>query len=395
MIAKKMKILFLATHPTQYSAPMFRKYSQDPDIEIEVFFYSLKGAEEYFDKDFNTSLKWDIDVMGGYKHTLLRNWSPFLKGKSFFSLINFRLFRNIRNSKPDVIISFCGYVYFSFWISIFVAKILRIPFYFGTDASSIESRDGSRLKPFLKKIILPWIFSFSKRILAPSCATIKFLKSIGIAESRIAYSPAVIDDIWWKTEAGIIDKDKSRRKYNIKSDELLYVFCAKLQNWKRPQDAINAFIKAGLKKSKLILIGEGNLKSSLIKTIQDNSVNEKIQLVGFKNQSELPEFFSMADFLILPSEYEPGGVVVIESMICGCVPILSDHVGHCYDFVEHGRTGFSFQRYSVDQLAEIFKSLEDGKYDLSELRRNATQKISSITLDNHLELTKKMIFQDS
>ena len=56
---------------------------------------------------------------------------------------------------------------------------------------------------------------------------------------------------------------------------------------------------------------------------------------------------------MLASEYEPFGVVVNESMLCGCPVIVSDRVGAKFDLVRDGETGFVFPMGDVGALSEL------------------------------------------
>ena len=47
-------------------------------------------------------------------------------------------------------------------------------------------------------------------------------------------------------------------------------------------------------------------------------IAERVRFLGFVNQSGLPETYCASDVLVLPSSYEPFGVVVNEAMLCGC-----------------------------------------------------------------------------
>ena len=60
---------------------------------------------------------------------------------------------------------------------------------------------------------------------------------------------------------------------------------------------------------------------------EELKVADRVRLLGFVNQSELPSVYRSSDVLVLPSEYEPFGVVVNEALLCGCVAAVSDRVG--------------------------------------------------------------------
>jgi len=108
---------------------------------------------------------------------------------------------------------------------------------------------------------------------------------------------------------------------------------AKLQPWKRPLDLLRAFVKANLPGAYLVFAGEGPLRAQLEAEAASLGVASRVRLLGFVNQSQLPAVYTASDLLVLPTEYEPFGVVVNEAMCCGCVPVASDGCGSACDLV--------------------------------------------------------------
>jgi glycosyltransferase involved in cell wall biosynthesis len=59
--------------------------------------------------------------------------------------------------------------------------------------------------------------------------------------------------------------------------------------------------------------------------------------------AELARILKMTDIVFVPSLSEPQGMVMLESMACGCITISSNREG-IKESVEHGRTGFLLDR---------------------------------------------------
>jgi len=72
--------------------------------------------------------------------------------------------------------------------------------------------------------------------------------------------------------------------------------------------------------------------------------------------TELAKIFKMTDILLAPSLSEPQGMVMLESMACGCVTISSNREG-IKESVEHGRTGFLLDQ--PENPDEALAQLED------------------------------------
>ena len=85
-----------------------------------------------------------------------------------------------------------------------------------------------------------------------------------------------------------------------------------------------------------------------------------MRFLGFKNQSELPAYYDLCEVFVLPSVFEPWGLVVNEVMNAGRAVIVSDQVGCAPDLVRHGENGFIFQAGNLADLAQaLTKVLEN------------------------------------
>ena len=135
------------------------------------------------------------------------------------------------------------------------------------------------------------------------------------------------------------------------------LFCAKLQPWKGPLDVLEAFARANVPNSYLVFAGDGPLRTSIEQRACELGVSERVRILGFVNQSQLPSVYCAADLLVLPSLYEPFGFVVNEAMLCGCPAAVSDRVGAKYDLVRQGETGYVFPAGDVDALAAILRDV--------------------------------------
>src|SRR5262249_28618297 len=133
-----------------------------------------------------------------------------------------------------------------------------------------------------------------------------------------------------------------------------------------PADLLCAFAQSNVPKSFLVFAGDGALRSSLEAEATSLGIAAKVKFLGFQNQSQLPEVYCGADLMVLPSDYEPFGVVVNEAMLCGCPVAVSDRVGAGYDLVEPGKTGFVFPAGDTAALGTV---LRDNLGDRDNLRR--------------------------
>ena len=355
MIANKYKVLIVASHPVQYAAPLFRLMAKHPQLDIQVAYCSLQGVEANFDSEFGVQVLWDIPLLDGYPWVQVKNNSFQPRLGHFFGLVNLDFWKLITKDKYDAVIVYAGYSYASFWIAALAAKLTRKKFLFSTDASKIEPRNKKLGKTWVKKLLLPFVFNLGDSILVSSTLGKEMVRSLGIPDKCIALTPSCVDNNWWISQANQVDIKKTRNQWNIPESSSVLLFCAKLQAWKRPQDALEAFSQANVQNSFLVFAGDGVMRKELESKSEALGIKDKVRFLGFVNQSKLPSVYRSANLFILPSEYEPFGVVVNEAMLCGCPAIVSDKVGAGYDLIRHGENGFIYPCGDIDALVKILQ----------------------------------------
>jgi len=138
------------------------------------------------------------------------------------------------------------------------------------------------------------------------------------------------------------------------------LFCAKLQPWKLPLDLLQAFAQANVPDSILVFAGEGPLRESLQSESSRLGCSQRVRFLGFVNPSQLPACYTAADLLVLPSEYEPFGLVVNEAMLCDCMAAASDQVGAARDLIQPVDPSYIYPCRDVPALASLLRrSLSD------------------------------------
>jgi glycosyltransferase involved in cell wall biosynthesis len=92
------------------------------------------------------------------------------------------------------------------------------------------------------------------------------------------------------------------------------------------------------------IIGEGPLRGQIETAIREHGLEGRVELLGYREQSELPAEYYAADLYLAPSVVGPKGArdglpnVVLEAMASGSVVVGSNAVG-IPEAVEDGETG--------------------------------------------------------
>lgn len=329
--------------------------AQDPRFDLRVAYCTLRGAEPGVDPEFEATVQWDVPLLDGYTWTRVPNRGS--GADSFWGLRNPKLRALVRDGRFDAVLCYVSYRRASFWIAYRAARSCGAAFLFGTDAASLAPRDGRSWKAAAKNYFWPFLFRLADQIIVPSSATAEMMSSLGIPDEKVTLTPFVVDNDWWSAQAARTDRNATRASWNISSDDLVVLFCAKLQPWKRPMDLLQAFARARPDRSVLVFAGEGPLREELRSAALALGVEDRVRFLGFVNQSLLPGVYASADVIVLPSEYEPFAVVVNEAMCCGCPVIASSNVGAVRDLIAPVTPDFIFPTGDVTTLARILDSV--------------------------------------
>jgi glycosyltransferase involved in cell wall biosynthesis len=385
MTERRYRVLLVASHPTQYGSPQFRQLAQHPQLEIQVAYCSLQGAEAAVDPDFGVPVSWDVPLLDGYSWMHVPNRSPFPGLGRFLGLLNPGLWKLIRRGGFDAVMIFTGYACASFWIAVAAAKSNGTAVLFGTDATTLRPRGAQAWKVPLKSVLLPIIFRLADVSLAPSEATVQFFRTLRVPEERVVFTPFVVDNHWWIQEAARVGRTAARAQWDLPEDCLVVLFCAKFQPWKRPQDVLRAFAKARVPGCVLVMAGDGPLRASLEMESRALGVAENVRFLGFVPQSKLPGLYRSADLMVLPSEYDACPTVVCEAMICGCPVVLSDEIRGRFELVRQGQTGFIYPCGDVDKLASILGKTLCDKASLERLSDAARARMETWSPRENIE----------
>ncbi len=389
MSDRRFRVLAIASHAVQYAAPIFRLMAQHPQLDFHVAYCGMRGAEAGHDPEFGHSVKWDVPLLDGYAWTHVPNRGSGTE--SFFGLRNPGLWKLIRSGRFDAVLCYVGYLRATFWISFSAAKATRTAFLFGTDTVTLAPLDGRMWKRPIKRFAWPFLFRLADQVIVPSSGTRELMLSLGIPEERVTLTPNIVENDWWITQSAGVDRAAVRQSWGATADDMIVLFCAKLQPWKRPLDLLRAFAAAELQRALLVFAGEGPLRPELESAGASLGIAERVRFLGFVNQRQLPAIYSGADLLVLPSEYDAFGLVINEAMLCGCPVVASDRVGAVRDLIESGRTGFVYRCGDVSELASLLRRVSTHDPPLSELGRAARARMQSWSPRENIEATVNAI----
>jgi D-inositol-3-phosphate glycosyltransferase len=168
-----------------------------------------------------------------------------------------------------------------------------------------------------------------------------------------------------------IPEDEAKAFLNIPKDEKMLLFVGRIE----PLKGIDTLIKAisQMRKSDVMstcphylyiiggdpngeVIDEDSEIQRLKRLCHDLGVDDLIIFMGKKDQDTLPYYYSAAEIVVMPSNYESFGMVALEAMACA-TPVVATQVGGLQHLVQDGITGFIVPHDDPDALEEKLTQL--------------------------------------
>ena len=127
----------------------------------------------------------------------------------------------------------------------------------------------------------------------------------------------------------------------------------------------------------LQIVGDGPLRAKL----SEQAKSLKLQRMEFLGFQQPQPFYDEASIFCLTSGYEGFGLVLVEAMAYGCVPIAFDSWELASDIIDHEVNGLLVRPFDVDAYAEKLIALMDDRQAREEMAWKAEEKSHSFDID--------------
>lgn len=282
----------------------------------------------------------------------------------------------------------CIYLHYPFYGGAEVIWISRILHEFSTNIKRIftrmflkrEATFGKRPKVVIRyhmdvrgKGLLGLIFKIHTKILMPRI--LKAGNRVIVSSSDYAnHNDAceLVDDRWVEIPFGV---DLKRFDSNVlefrsngfdkltagisnefkKEGEKIVLFVGALDKahyFKGVDFLLEAFSLLKDKPYKLIIVGEGHLRPYYESLAKKLGIAEKVIFVGAPSDRDLPNYYNLADVVVLPSidKSEAFGLVLLEAMACA-KPVIASNLAGVRSVVSDGVNGFLVKPKNIGELA--------------------------------------------
>jgi len=213
-----------------------------------------------------------------------------------------------------------------------------------------------------------WLANESSRVIACShYMRWEVNRLLEVPAKRIEVVANGVDPTVWQVEPAALRAARIR----YAGAGPLIGFAGRLVYEKGVQDLIAAMpqVRAVHPGLRLIVAGDGPYRRELQEEAHRYNLRRAVSFTGFLGD-ELPAVMAATDAMIVPSIYEPFGMIALEAAATG-VPVAAASTGGLKEFVEPGRTGMTFPASNPDALAHIVSRLLSDEVAARRMARTA------------------------
>lgn len=279
---------------------------------------------------------------------------------SFFGLKNI-----LQKNKPDFLI-----------IHLITLLPLILFFMFNFKTKCILRISGFPIMSPLRKFLWSFLLKKVDIITCPTKNTLEYMKNLKIADKtklKLLYDPAIS-----------IREIAEKKGQNISSYNDDFIAVGRLTKQKNFEFLIRNFsevvkINNGLR---LSIFGEGEEKKKLTSLITKYNLEQNVTLRTFK-QNIFP-YMSKSKSLVLTSDWEDPGFVLVESAICRTFLISSNCKNGPVEILDNNKAGLLFEKNVSNDFVRAFKDfLSMSNEEIMHKKKNAMKKAKLFTIFNH------------
>jgi glycogen(starch) synthase len=194
-----------------------------------------------------------------------------------------------------------------------------------------------------------WLAGESTRVIACSgYMREQITRLFDVPTGRVDVVPNGVDDRAWHARPRAVASARAR----FAADGPLVGYAGRLVYEKGVQHLL-----AGLPRLRerhpglrVVIAGDGPYRGELVEQAHRLRLGETVRFAGFLDATQLPAVLAATDATVVPSLYEPFGMVALEAAAAGA-PLAVAATGGLAEIVEPGVTGVTFPHSDPDALA--------------------------------------------
>jgi glycogen synthase len=233
-----------------------------------------------------------------------------------------------------------------------IKHLLRVPLVM-TFHSTEASRSANSRSPESAMVEgLEWWGSYeAARVIAVSrWMRDEVLSLFKVPQEKAVEIPNAVDLAKFRME---VDTSATRKRWGVEDGGKLITAVGRLTAQKGFDNLIRAYpmIRRAVPSSRLLVVGEGYMRSELESLAEKEQVRDSTTFAGFVEDDDLVRILKSSDVVAIPSRFEPFGIIALEAMAAGA-PVVVSNVGGLAEIVEDSVDGLEVEPDSPGSIAE-------------------------------------------
>ena len=139
-----------------------------------------------------------------------------------------------------------------------------------------------------------------------------------------------------------------------------------------------------------ILAGVGPIKKNLLNQVMKLGLESRFLFIGFVHGEEKKALLQSSDVVVIPSLYEPFGIVALEAMI-ERKPVIASPVGGLKSIIQHEQDGLIVDCTNRNELARAISRILDNDQEAATFGEHAYEKVRiNYSWERVISLTKNV-----
>lgn len=334
---------------------LLKQLSSREDLKIDLI---TSSVGEYKEEKFSENI--NVYFLNIGKNGRVHDQSQ--KDLLVYAWKAFELARKLKKEKKyDLIHAFfgvpCG----------FIAMFLKIPYVVSLRGSDVPFY--SEKYKWLDKLFFWWLSRIIWRKAQKVIANSEGLKQLALKTNKNQKIGVIYNGVDTKM---FFPAEKSENDFTV-------ISTSRIIKRKGIDFLVDGFIKFSENKNnaKLLLIGDGEMKSELELKIKKARLEDKIIFTGAAERARMPEYYRQADVFVLPSLNEGMSNSLLEAMASGLAVIATD-TGGTGELV-NSENGVIIEKSSAESIRTALDKLYSNKNLLRSMKLSSRQKAEGMS----------------
>lgn len=333
---ERPRVVYWFNQPTPYAVARFNAVSDRGEVDLEAWFNEVRQADR----------SWQVDP---------QSWrfpARYIPVRSLFGLRLRVPLAELLTDPPDLFVCEYDRLNLAAGAAAARASARRVAF------RVLPNYDAWSNRTWWREVAKHLLFRSVDGAKVPGPDGAKLASRYGIPADRISCVTQSIAVAHYARAVGMAAGERERRRRALNMQGCVFIFVGRLWSGKGLDELFAAYRRLSVAERRadvsLLVVGDGAEEEryrSIARALP------RVSFAGFVQPSELPEWYALADCLVLPTHGDPNGLVVEEAFAAGLPVICSDAAGDIRRRLPSGKAGFVFPVGSEPALSDCMRHL--------------------------------------